>query len=375
MRNTQIGIIGGGQLGMFLLQSAIEFPAHVSVYDPDPECSAAYFTKHYQQGAFDDKEAILNFAKDCDVVLFETEKANLEALFELKKQGKKVLSAPETLEWIQDKGSQRQKLTEAGFPSPDFELIDAEKVKDYQGPFPVVQKWRTGGYDGKGVNIIKSAEEMKKADTVDSVFEQAIEIDKELSVLIARDPHGNTAVYPPIEMVFDPVANLVDYLLAPARISKDTEEELLTLAKDIAEKLAFEGIYAIEFFLDSSGKLFVNEVAPRPHNSGHHTLSANVTSQYEQQIRMALDLPLGSTDMLSPCLMVNLLGEGEPGPTQYKGIEKAFTLPNVQYMFYGKSEVRPYRKMGHALILEASEEVALQRLQEIRNTLTICRYE
>lgn len=373
MRNTQIGIIGGGQLGMFLLQEAIPFPAHVSVYDPDPECSASFFTKNFSQGSFDDKEALLKFAAACDVLLFETEQVSLEALKELQAQGKKVYSSPQTLEWIQDKGVQRKKLDEAGFPVPKYELVDAGEL--YSGSFPIVQKWRKGGYDGLGVQILKNAEAFKKLDDVDLVFEELIDIKMELSVIIARDENGNVAVYPPVEMVFDPEANLVDYLVAPARIDQTIEARLVELAQEISEKLDFRGLYAIEFFLDQDDQLYVNEIAPRPHNSGHHTLSANVTSQYEQQIRMALGLPLGSTDMLSPCVMLNLLGEGEAGTTQYKGLDKAFTIPNVQYMLYGKNQVRPFRKMGHALILESDVEKALACIPSIRESLTICRYE
>lgn len=368
MRSHQIGIIGGGQLGMFLLQSAIPFPCHVSIYDPNPQCSASYFTNHFQKGECDDTEKILEFAKDCDSILFETEKASLKALLKLQKQGKKVLSSPQSLEWIQDKGTQRQKLKEAGFPVPDFQLLSASESKDYSGNIPVVQKWRTGGYDGKGVNMINSTEDIED---VDSVFEELIDIKHEVSIIIARSPDGKTAVYPSIEMVFNQEANLVDYLISPARIDAKLETKLKDLAVELATQLNFEGIYAIEFFIDQNDQIFVNEIAPRPHNSGHHTLSANVTSQYEQHIRMALGLPLGSPEMLSPCLMVNLLGEGETGPTNYTGLEQVFDIPNVQVMLYGKDEVRHHRKMGHALILESDHTIALEKMEQIKNTLTI----
>lgn len=375
MRNTQIGIIGGGQLGMFLLQTAIEFPVHVSIFDPDPECSASYFTKDFVQGNFDDKKALLDFSQSCDVLLYETERVSLDALREMQAMGKTVFSSPQSLEWIQDKGLQRETLDKAGFPVPNYELIDADKLSAYAGIFPIVQKWRKGGYDGQGVKILKQAQDLDDIHLVDSVFEELVDIKMELSVLVVRSPEGECKLYPPIEMVFDQEANLVDYLVAPARIEKSLHDKVLEISREMAEQLHFEGLYAIEFFVDHNGNIMVNEVSPRAHNSGHHTLSANVTSQYEQQIRLSLGLPLGSTDMLSPCVMVNLLGKGTPGPTRYKGLYKAFTIPNVQYMLYGKKEVRPHRKMGHALILEASIEKALERLSSIRETLSICRYE
>lgn len=360
---------------MFLLQSAIQFPAHVSVYDPDASCSASYFTKNFTQGDFGDAEAVKAFGVSCDVVMFETESTSAEALLALESEGKMVWSNPHSLEWIRDKGVQRQKLADAGFPVPEFSLVGADEVANYQGPYPIVQKWRQGGYDGQGVQILKSADDLSKAQAVDSVFESLVDIQMELSVIVARDASGQMAVYPPIEMVFDPEANLVDYLVAPARISPELTQKVIELSQQMAEQLEFRGIYAIELFLTRDGEILVNEIAPRPHNSGHHTLSANVTSQYEQQIRMALGLPLGSTEMLSPCVMVNLLGEGESGPTNYVGLEKAFTIPNVQYMLYGKSEVRPFRKMGHALILESDFDTAFERLAAIRQSLHIRRHE
>ncbi|MDF2379688.1 MAG: 5-(carboxyamino)imidazole ribonucleotide synthase [Candidatus Gracilibacteria bacterium] len=375
MRNTQIGIIGGGQLGMFLLETAIEFPAHISIFDPDPHCSASFFTNSFTQGEFTNPDQIIAFGESCDVIVYETEKVHLGALKQLEKNGKKILASVQSLEWIHDKGIQKEKLKSLGFPVPDFKLVSKEEIQQYNGPFPIVFKWRKDGYDGKGVHIIRSKTDLEKIKATEGMFEELTPIKHEISVLIARDNQGNVAIYPPIEMVFDQEANLVDYLIAPARISSELEKKLIKLSTELAHKCDFEGMYAIEYFVDTSEKILVNEIAPRPHNSGHHTLSANVTSQYEQLIRLALNLPLGSTETLTPCVMVNLIGEGEPGPTQYKGIEKAFTIPNVQYMFYGKSEVRPNRKMGHALILESDINTALNRIQDIRNSLSIISYE
>ncbi len=375
MKNVKIGIIGGGQLGLLLTQAAIDFPAHISIFDPNENCPAAIFTNHYTKGNFDDYQAILEFGKDKEVLIFETEKANVKALKELQEMGKKILSSPQTLEWIQDKGKQKEKLEAAGIPTSPFHYVAAEEVKNYPGPFPIVQKWRTGGYDGYGVQIHKNRETLSQAEARDSIFEALVDLEKEVSVLVARNEAGDLAIYPPVEMVFDPVANLVDYLLAPANINNKQSEALEGLTKKIAEKLEFIGIYAIEFFIDKKGEIYVNEISPRPHNSGHHTVSANVTSQYEQQIRIALGLPLGSTQQLSPCLMLNLLAENVTGETHYQGLKEAYEISNVQYVLYGKNEVRPSRKMGHALILEQNSAIALEKMKQIKNTLTITTNE
>lgn len=371
MRNTHIGIIGGGQLGMLLVQAAIPFPCRTSVYDPNPNCSARHFTDEFTQGSFDDFEAILEFGRNCDAVIFEIEAVNVEALLELQKQGVRVLSSPQSLKWIQNKGTQRQTLSEAGFPCPSFAHVSAQDVHKFEGELPMVQKWNTGGYDGQGVNIIRTAEELTNAKATDSTFEELVDIDKELSCLFARSESGEIAIYPAIEMVFDPKLNLIDHLLTPAQINDSTEQEMQKITRELASKLELIGVYAIEFFLTKDGRLLINEISPRVHNSGHHTVSANVCSQYEQQIRIALKLPLGSTEKLHDCLLANLIADNSTGTTEYKGIEEAYKLPKTQFFFYGKDSVRPGRKMGHVLIHVDDLDSAQKTLQTLRKTLTI----
>lgn len=363
--------MGGGQLGMLLLQAAIPFPCHVAVYDPNPKCSAAFFTQDFTQGSFDDKDAIVAFGKDCDVVIFEIEKTNLEALKELQSMGIRVLSSPDTLEWIQDKSKQREALAAAGFPQPKYEKISADEIDNYDGQFPIVQKWCTGGYDGYGVAIHKDRDSLLVYEKRDSILEEKIDLAMELSMLVARNEAGEIASYQAIEMVFDPELNLLDHQVVPARIDADLAEKLKTLSHEIAEKMNFVGVYAIEFFLTQSGELLVNEISPRVHNSGHHTVAANAASQYEQQIRIALGLPLGSTEMLSPSILANLVADQSEGPTNYLGLENAYKIPNIQFTFYGKTEVRPGRKMGHAVILNPDVNDSLASLNTLRNTLTI----
>lgn len=371
MKTQKIGILGGGQLAMLLAQAAIHFPVKISAYDPDANCSARSYVASFTQGNFDDTQKIIEFGKAHDVVIFETESIDIDALKALEADGIRVVSSPETLEWIRDKGKQKEVLRDAGAPIPAFEYVAASEVRNYNGTFPVVQKWRTGGYDGYGVTIHENADSLKNAKAVDSTFEEVIEIEKEISILLARGDAGDIAIYPPIEMVFDFATNMVDYLVAPAKITQIEKEELFAIAKNLAEKLNFIGIYAIECFIDKKGQIYVNEIAPRPHNSGHHTISANVASQYEQQIRIALGLPLGSTEQLMPCVMMNLLAENATGKTKYVGLEDALAIKNVQYTFYSKEQVRPSRKMGHAVIFEKTLEKALQKMNDVRTTLTI----
>jgi 5-(carboxyamino)imidazole ribonucleotide synthase len=371
MQHQKLGILGGGQLGLLLTQAAMRFPVSVSVYDPDPSCSAAGFTDRFVRGDFSDFEKILAFGLDQDAVIFETEQVCLDAILELEKKGVRVYSSPQTLSWISDKALQKEKLVSVGIPTADFVRISGSEVRSYEGPFPIVQKWRRGGYDGSGVCIHTEKKSIQSAKSVDSIFESCVDIAMEVSVIVARSRDGDLVIYDPVEMVFDARANLVDYLIAPARLETAVTQELYVLTKTMAEKLDFLGLYAIEFFIDQKGHIYVNEISPRPHNSGHHTISTHITSQYEQQIRLALGLPLGSVDRLSEAVMVNLLSEEAQGQTDYKGLASALSIPNVQYTFYGKKEVRPFRKMGHALILEKTLEKALERKEDIRTKLII----
>ena len=375
MKKKRIGIVGGGQLGLLLAQAAMRFGVQVHAYDPDPACPLAGFTAKYTQGSFDDSEKIIAFAEKLDAITFETERVSVAALEAIEEKGVQVVSSVSSLKWIQDKALQKEKIKSIGMPVPAFQKVDAQHVQSYTGPFPVVQKWRCGGYDGYGVMVHENAESLKNAKKVDSIFEEKIDITKEISVLLARTESGEVAVYPLIEMVFDPAKNLVDYLIAPARIDEKIAKNITAMAVEIAATLNFVGIYAIECFIDSSGNIWVNEIAPRPHNSGHHTVAAHMTSQYEQQIRIMLELPLGSTMQLSPCVLINLLAEEGEGATSYNGLAEAMKLENVQYTLYGKKTARPGRKMGHAVILEEDIEIALSRMTHVRKSVSITGHE
>jgi len=371
MRNTRIGIIGGGQLGMMLVQAAVPFPCQISVYDPNPTCSAAGFTSDFTQGEFSDFDAILEFGQKCDAVIFEIERVNADALIALQKKGVKVVSSPEVLKWIQNKSIQRQTLDQEGFPVMKYQEITGENVRKYNGEFPVVQKLSVGGYDGKGVIIHQDTASLESAPEVDSVFEEMVDIEKELSVIVARNEHGDITCYEPTEMVFDPDLNLLDYLIAPANISEEIVRKLREITNKFVTHFEFVGICAIEFFLTKTGEILINEISPRVHNSGHQTVLVNVCSQYEQQIRIALGLPLGSEDQLDSCLLANLIADNSQGDTAYIGLEEGYKIPGTQFTFYGKEQVKPGRKMGHVVILGTDMEEKLSKLDTIRKNITI----
>jgi 5-(carboxyamino)imidazole ribonucleotide synthase len=370
--SARLGMIGGGQLGRMFIQEAINFDVHVHVLDPDANAPCRDIAHSFTQGALTDFDALYNFGLDKDVLTVEIENVNIEALEELEKMGKKVFPQPSVLKIIKDKGSQKEFYRAHNIPTADFTIVkDMDELKTLNPQLPFVQKMRTGGYDGKGVQVIRSTEDMANAFSVPSVIEEMIPFSKELSVIVARNEHGEMAVYPAVECEFSPEANLVEFLFAPATISSEIEAKAEKLAKHVIEKLDLVGILAVEMFLTANGELLVNEIAPRPHNSGHHTIECNVTSQFEQHMRSVLGLSPGSTSILQAGAMINLLGEkGHDGPVYYEGLEKFIGKPGVHPHLYGKAFTKPFRKMGHITIagpdLEDVKRLALEVKAGIR---------
>ena len=282
----------------------------------------------------------------------ELENINIEALEVLEKMGKKVFPQPNVLRIIKDKGIQKEFYSNHNIPTAPFKLIQSNDELNKNIDFlPFVQKMRTGGYDGKGVQVIKSKNEFEKGFQAPSVLEQLIDFEKEISVIVARNEAGQMTTFPAVECEFNPEANLVELLFSPADISSQVEQNAQDLAKSVIEKLDMIGILAVEMFLTKDGELLVNEIAPRPHNSGHHTIECNVTSQFEQHLRSILNLPLGSTKIIQAGAMINLLGEkGFEGKAVYEGLENYLKLPGVHPHLYGKTHTKPYRKMGHVTV-------------------------
>ncbi len=375
--NLKLGIISGGQLGKMLIQEASKWGIASYILDNDEECSARGVASHYVKGSNLDFEAVYEFGKLVDVLTFELENINIEALKKLKQEGCKIAPSPEILELIQDKGLQKQFYQDNEIPTSSFELYESKSavliaVESGAIQFPFVQKLRKGGYDGRGVAVISDVNDLGKLLDGACVIEAKVAIEKELSVVVARNQNGEVKCYPVVEMLFDPKANLVDKLICPSVISEEKSEKALNYASKIIETLDMEGLLAVEFFLDTKGDIVVNEMAPRPHNSGHHTFESVVTSQFEQHLRAVLNLPLGSTEIKMPSVMINILGaEGHEGPVHYEGLVESMAIEGVKIHIYGKKITKPYRKMGHVTIMSASIEEAQEKADRVKQLIKV----
>jgi 5-(carboxyamino)imidazole ribonucleotide synthase len=372
-RSTRLGMLGGGQLGRMFIQEALNVDVHVHVLDPDPNAPCQAIAHSFTQGDLLDYDTVFQFGKDKDVITVEIEHVNIDALEALEKMNVSVFPQPNVLRIIQDKGLQKLFYKERAIPTADFHLIDSSnQLADYADFFPLVQKMRKGGYDGKGVQILHTIEDSYIAFDVPSVLESMIPFEKELSVIVARNEKGETKVYPTVECEFSSEANLVEFLFSPANISLELEQKAEQLAISIIEKLGMVGILAVELFVTKDGQLLVNEIAPRPHNSGHHTIECNVTSQFEQHLRAVLNLPLGSTKTIQSGAMINLLGEkGFEGSVFYDGLENLLSLEGVHVHLYGKSLTKPFRKMGHITVAGDELEAVKQRAMNIKHAIRV----
>jgi len=369
----KLGILGGGQLGRMLIQSCVNLDVFTAVMDPNSQAPCAGYSNEFRKGTITDFETVYNFGKKMDLMTIEIENVNTKALKKLEEEGVKVFPQPDVIEVIQDKRVQKQFYKDHNIPTADFVLVDnLEEIKAHKSFLPAFQKLGKGGYDGGGVRRISSEEDFPKAFDAPSLLEKAVDFEKELSVITARNSDGDVAVFPVVELVFHPEYNLVDYLVAPASISPEVEEKAKQIALDVTEKLGIVGILAVELFLTKDGEILVNEIAPRPHNSGHQTINANVTSQYEQHLRAILNLPLGSTKIKQPSAMVNLLGEeGYNGHAKYEGLEEAMALEGVHVYLYGKPITKPHRKMGHVTIVDDNIRDLIKKVEKGTSTTKV----
>jgi 5-(carboxyamino)imidazole ribonucleotide synthase len=370
--DMRIGLLGGGQLGRMLLQEAIDLNIHLHCLDPDNNAPCAKIAHSFTVGSLTDYETVINFGKDKHLISVEIENVNVEALKDLEKSGVKVFPQPHLLELIQDKGLQKQFYQEHQIPTAPFVLIENKVELLEKATFPIVHKLRKGGYDGRGVNVLKSKEDAENSFDSPSILEEKIPFVKELSVIVARNEKGQTKTFPAVECEFNPEANLVEFLFAPAEINSDIEKQAADLAIDVIEKLGMVGLLAVEFFLDENGNLLVNEIAPRPHNSGHHTIECNVTSQFAQHLRAILNLPLGSTEILQAGAMINLLGEkGFEGKAVYDGLEQVLEIEGVYPHIYGKEITKPFRKMGHVTITDTDLEKVKLKAKKVQGLIKV----
>lgn len=368
----RFGILGGGQLGRMLIQEAISYDIHVHTMDMNSTDPSANIATSHTVGNIKDYDDVINFGKDKDVISVEIENVNVDALKELESNGVKVFPQPRVLEIIKDKGLQKQFYVDNNIPTSPFELTTEDTDQDYlKSKIPFVHKLRTGGYDGRGVELIKGDTDLNNAFKAPSILEELVPFEKELSVIVARNANGETAVYQTVECEFNEV-NLVAFLFSPANISDDVEKRATELAIDVINKLEMVGILAVELFLLSDGTLLVNEAAPRPHNSGHHTIECNVTSQFEQHMRSVLNLPLGSTEMIREGAMINLLGEvGHTGRAKYEGLEQVMGMSGVHVHLYGKTDTKPNRKMGHITVAQKSISEAKSVAKEVKGKIRV----
>lgn len=370
---TKIGVLGGGQLGRMMIQSGIDFNLDISVLDPDPNAPCKNLTGDFVVGKLTDFDTVYNFGKDKDLVTIEIENVNTDALKKLKQEGVKVYPQPEVIETIKDKGTQKDFYKAHGIPTSEYVLLEnKQQLGDHIGFLPAVHKLRTEGYDGRGVKVLKAAESINEGFDAPAVLEKYVPYEKEISVLVARNSNGETKTYPVVELEFHPEANLVEFLFSPATVSAETEAKASQIAIDVIEKLGMVGLLAVEMFVLKNGEVLVNESAPRTHNSGHHTIEANITSQFEQHIRAILNLPLGDTDIRENAVMINLLGaEGYTGNALYEGAEEVMAMDDVHLHLYGKKTTKPFRKMGHATILGRDMLQVKMKAKKVKSTLII----
>jgi 5-(carboxyamino)imidazole ribonucleotide synthase len=369
----KIGVLGGGQLGRMMIQNAINLNLPICCLDPDPNAPCKYIATEFSVGSLNDFDCVYAFGQDKDVITIEIENVNVAALKKLQSEGKKVFPQPEVIELIQDKGLQKLFYKEHNIPSPDFYLVNNKsEIAQHTAAFPFFQKIRKGGYDGKGVVKLKSVDHIENAFDAPSVLESLVDFDKEISVIVARNENGEIACFPSVECAFNPEANLVEFLFSPANISQKIEAEAETIAVKVATELNIVGILAVEMFVTKDGKVLVNEIAPRPHNSGHHSIEGNITSQFEQHIRAIINLPLGDTSITYPAVMINLLGEkGYEGAARYEGLEDALAQTGVYVHLYGKAITKPFRKMGHITVVDKNLEVATEKAKALKDSVKI----
>lgn len=373
----KLGILGGGQLGKMLLTETRKFDIQTYVLDPSDEAPCKIGCNKFFQGSLNDFDTVYNFGKQVDVLTIEIEHVNIEALEKLEQEGIKVYPSPATLKQIKNKGDQKDFYIANKIPTADyrrFENLNDLKLAVEEGQIlmPFVWKSTEGGYDGNGVKVIRSAESFEDLPDVQCIAEVMVPFLHEIAVIVSRNPSGEIKTYPVVEMEFHPEANQVEYVICPARIPDAASEEARDVALKVSEAFNHVGLLAVEMFRTEDDHILVNEVAPRPHNSGHYSIEASYTSQFEQHLRSVLDLPLGNTDSKVAGIMVNLVGaEGYTGNVKYENIEQILGKDGVTPHIYGKKQTRPFRKMGHVTITNRDIDEARRVAEEVKNSIKV----
>lgn len=372
-QDLRIGVLGGGQLGRMMIQSGIDLNLNIHVLDPDPNAPCKDIASSFTVGSLTDEDTVYEFGRDKDIVTIEIENVSTKGLRRLQNDGKLVYPQPDVIDLIQDKVRQKIFYRTNNIPTSEFRVIKSlQELRQYEELIPAVNKLARSGYDGRGVKVMHSKEDLSAGFDDYGLLERFVNFKKEISVIVARNQDKEVKTYPPVELVFHPEANLVEYLYSPADIPKSVSILSKKIAIEVAEKLDLIGLLAVEMFVTDDDKIYVNEIAPRTHNSGHQSIEGNQTSQFEQHLRAILNLPLGSTEIIIPSAMVNLLGEdGFTGLASYEGIEEVMAVEGVHVHLYGKKYTKPFRKMGHVTITDMNLNSLRKKAEFVKSTLKV----
>ena len=369
----KVGILGGGQLGRMLLQAAANYQVKTHVMENDDQCPAAHLCHYFVNGNIRDFDDVYNFGQGLDALTIEIENVNIDALEKLETEGVKIYPKPSVLRIIKNKVLQKQYYQENQIPTAEFAILQSLKELDqWEELLPAVQKLAEGGYDGRGVQIIDDLSSSHLGFDEHSVLEKKIRIKKEVAAIIAVDQGGKTALYPPVEMVFNKDLNLLDYQISPAEIPQNVLWKVEAVSLAVVRNFKSPGLFAVELFVDQNDEVFVNETAPRVHNSGHHTIEAHYSSQFDMLWRIILNLPLGNTKPILSSAMVNIIGsEGHVGEPTYQGLGEVLKIDNAFVHIYGKQQTKPGRKMGHVTILSNEKQDLIHKAHKIKQLLSV----
>ncbi len=367
----RLGILGGGQLGKMMLYTTRKWDIQTYVMDTDDTAPAFQGSDVFFEGDITDYEAVMEFGQQVDALTIEIENVNVRALQDLEDMGIAVSPSASVLNLIKNKAVQKQFYTDQHIPTAAFETLDQPDL-DHKRSYPFIWKSAEGGYDGKGVQVIRTKSDLETLPEIPCIYEDMVDFDLELAVIVARNARGEMKTYPVVEMEFHPEANQVEYVICPARIDDDISNKARELALKVSAAYDHVGLLAVELFLTKTGDLLVNEVAPRPHNSGHYSIEGSITDQFEQHVRCVCNLPLGSTESTVASVMVNLVGaEGHTGAVIYKGMEEILAMPGVTPHIYGKRETRPFRKMGHVTVVASDIQEARKLAEAVKKTIKV----
>jgi len=367
----RIGILGGGQLGRMLLQVAANYPVETYVLENDEQCPAAHLCHHFTKGDIKDFETVYAFGKGLDALTIEIESVNVEALEKLEAEGVNIFPKPSALRIIKNKIEQKKFYQHHQIPTSEFVITEnKEELKALASFLPAAHKLGMGGYDGRGVELLKTEADLEKGFDAPAVLEKLVSIQKEIAMIVAVGTDGETTIYPPAEMIFDPILNLLDYQISPAELPEKTFWKVEAIAMAVVRNFNSPGIFAVELFVNKEGDVLVNETAPRVHNSGHHSIEGNFSSQFDMLWRIMLGYPLGCTDPIMPAVILNIVGEeGFSGPVYYEGLEEVLKMENAFVHLYGKAQTKPGRKMGHVTVLGKDRAGLIYKANRIKHLL------